>query len=113
MLGAGDRVRISGGYDAEPSWLGGRESCTGKVLRLLPGPPEGQLLVELDEPLNAEGLVATFAVLNLRYQGAAWSHRQVVHVVLCATEPRAPTWRNQPDAKWVESHATCERVSGT
>lgn len=120
-LNVGDRVRLSGGYDFEPAWLGGRDAVVGTVTRWIAGQnAEPACVVELDEPLTATGTVKTetqtvtgrVVILEQRHVGAAWVDHGTVHVELCALDPGDAPWPNRPVGAWVESHASYQRVSG-
>jgi hypothetical protein len=111
----GTAVTISGGYDFEPLWLAGKEHVAGQVEKWLPGQnTKPALVVRLDEPLTASGLVrgkrehltGEFVVLELRYAGQEWESSGTVHVELCGTEPDDKTWAEREAGAWVESHAT-------
>ena len=52
----GDRVQVSGGYDFEPRWLGGRPSVSGVVVKWVPGQNEAPgCVIRLDEVITTEG----------------------------------------------------------
>lgn len=112
---AGTLVRISGGYDFEPTWLSGADSVAGSVLKWIPGQNSAPAcVVLLDSQLTAEGDVdgrrqlrtGVHLVLELRYTGQGWEHSGTVHVELCAQEPSALRWQDREHGAWVESHAT-------
>jgi hypothetical protein len=109
--GAGDRLRLSGGYDMEPEWLGGQRYVEGVITRFIPGQNEAAAaVVKLDEPLRSGTATGEYLVLELRYVGAGWTDTQTVHVELCDFEPEAKAWQQRKQGKWVESHATCIRI---
>lgn len=116
----GVRVRLSGGYDYAPTWLGDRTAMSGTVVAWIPG--QNQLpacVVEFDEPLTAQGLTrgtkstltGRYAVLELRHVGETWRQDGVVHVELCQEMPDAAAWTERRNGAWVESNATYLVVS--
>ena len=110
-LQVGDRVELSGGYDAGSTRRGEKDEIYGTVAKFIPGqnvPPAA--LIKLDEPLAAEGVAGEFVVLELRYVGAEWKLTETVHVELCDFEPEEKRWQDRRQGKWVESHATYERL---
>jgi len=110
-LNAGDRVRVSGGYNFEPAWLAGRSSVVGTVATFIPGQNEKPAaVVTLDKPVTAEGVTGDTLVLELRYAGASWGPTETVHVELCDYTPEPKGWKDRQQGKWVESHATYERL---
>jgi len=107
----GDRIRLSGGYDMEPEWLGGHDAVMGSLAAFIPGQNrEPAALVQLDHPLEVQGITGERIVLELRYVGATWTDEGVVHVELCDFEPEAKTWSARRQGKWVESHATYTKL---
>lgn len=118
-LDVGRRIRLSGGYDFEPAWLANHGCVEGVVAAWIPGQnEEPACVVALDNPITAEGVVrdtrrevtGRYAVLELRYEGAAWGDTGVVHVELCGEMPQPKAWPDRPVGAWVESHATYELV---
>lgn len=112
-LQAGDRVRLSGGYDDLAEWLEGREFIDGEVLSFIDvtaGRPAA--VVRLSEPVSAGNFTSNIAVLHLRYDDARWSGGETVHVQLWRHVPTAADLDDQSsvDRKWVESHATYVRT---
>lgn len=108
-------MTISGGYDFEPAWLGGKQEVSGRVEKWIPGQNNQRAcVVRLDEPLTATGdvcgrrkqLTGAFLVLDLRYVGQHWETTGTAHVELCETEPDDKTWADREVGAWVESHAT-------
>ena len=73
--------------------------------------PAAAVIIRLDTPISAEGVTADVLVLALRYVGATWETTGTVHVELCDFTPERKRWRDRKQGKWVESHATYERVS--
>jgi hypothetical protein len=110
-LQTGDRIRVGGGYDMDPAWPCGRESCCATVKAFIPGQNESPaVVVELDEAVTFEGVRGKYLVLELRYSGAEWKDTETVHVELCDFEPQAKAWRYRRQGKWVESHATYRKL---
>lgn len=111
-LTAGDRVRLSGGYDMEPRWLQGKSSYTGTVCSFIPGQNSAPAaVVELEHMIQVGDAVGQTVVLDLRYSNAEWTEENVVQVELCDFIPEAKPWQSRRQGKWVESNATCSRVS--
>ena len=111
-LQLGDRIRIGGGYDAGSTWLPEGESRDATLVRFIPGQnktPAG--VFKLDTPITAEGMTGDIVVLELRYVGAKWGPSKTVHVELCDFTPEPKTWQERRRGKWVEDHATCQRLT--
>jgi hypothetical protein len=107
----GDRLLISGGYDMNPRWLCGRPSHTGIVIDLIPGQGEQPaILLKLDAPIEVNGIVGEFLVLETRYVGQGWAEKGIVHVEFCNFEPERKRWQDRRQGTWVESHAAYERT---
>lgn len=105
----GDRVRLSGGYDAEPEWLCGETGHLGQVTRFIPGQNEEPAAVVMLERRMVTGSVAgEIVVLELRYAGEKWESKGIVHVELCDFEPDDRRWQDRRQGTWVESHASYE-----
>lgn len=111
----GTPITVSGGYDFEPAWLGGKQDVTGHLEKWIPGQnTQPACVVRLDEPLTATGDVrgrreertGVFLVLEVRYVGQEWDPSGTVHVELCETEPEDKAWADREVGAWVESHAT-------
>jgi len=110
-LAVGDQVELSGGYDMEPSWLGGQSSYRGIVSAFIPGQnSQPAAVVKLGVPITADGVTGDVVVLELRYVGATWKDTETVHVELCDFVPDAKASQLRRRGKWVESHATYRRV---
>ena len=107
----GDRLLLSGGYDMSPRWLGGQHSHVGAVVDLIPGQNElPAVLLKLDAPIAVDGIAGEFLVLEARYVGQSWMSKGTVHIELCDFEPERRRWQDRRQGKWVESHATYERL---
>lgn len=110
-LQAGDRMRLSGGYSFEPAWLAGEASVEGMVAEFIPGQNNRPAaVIKLDAPITAEGITGDVLVLELRYADATWEAKGVIHVELCDFPPEPRRWRDRRQGKWVESHATYNRL---
>ena len=84
--------------------LGGSNS--GSVIAFIPGQNEAlAAMVQLDQPLTAQGVTGSIVVLELRYAGAIWSRSGTVHVELCDFMPESKPWRERRQGKWIESQA--------
>lgn len=118
----GDRVFVTGGYDYDPQWLGGREGYYG-TLDTIQG---ASALVQLDEELMLEGgswqdfglgsvaALGTVEVARGRWLvllqgwvGGTWTNPTGrLHVGLCATHPRLEDLpAGGGIGVWIESHA--------
>lgn len=102
-----DRVWVGGGYDMEPAWLRGRQGFWGTLVRFQPGGNPGcpAALVRTDDEVTFEEVAGRNLVLELRYVGAKWHDRAVVHVELCDFEVPDARPQDRRQGKWVESHA--------
>lgn len=110
-LSIGDRIRIAGGYEYEPRWLNGKPGYLGTVERFIPGQnATPAAVVKLDAPITVEGTTGDILVLELRYVGANWEAKETVHVELCDFSPEPKAWSQRQQGKWVESHASYERM---
>lgn len=111
-LAVGDRIRVGGGYDAGSTWLPQGASRDGTLVQFIPGQNEAPAaVVQLDLPITAEGVTGDTLVLELRYVGATWGRTETVHVELCDFTPEPKRWQERRQGKWVESHATYERLA--
>jgi hypothetical protein len=110
-LTAGDRVRLFGGYDMQPTWLGDADHYMGTVESFIPGQNESPAaIVRLDRPITVEGVSGEVVVLELRYVGSEWSEGGTVHVELCDFVPEPKSWPQRRQGKWVESNASYEKA---
>ena len=105
-LRPGDRIRLIGGYDPEPSWLEGAEHIDAAVEHFIPGQNDSQSLV-----VRPDNWPSDYLVLELRYVGAEWINEGVVHVERCDFMPGAKPWAERERGKWVESHASYQVLS--
>lgn len=109
----GDRVRLSGGYEPRPVWMGGQSSFEGKIVRFVPGTHEPRAaVVKLDAPIsltdvrNGKTVSGDVLVLELRFLGAEWRDSETVQVELRKTLPERKPAVERSHGLWVESHAT-------
>lgn len=113
-IDVGDRLRLSGGYDIRPEWLGGREHYPGVLTAFIPGQnEEPAAVVRLDTPITVDGVTGDTVVMETRYEGARWTEAGVVHLELCDFVPEPRRWQDRRQGKWIESHASYERVRST
>jgi hypothetical protein len=105
-LHEGDRVRLFGGYEMEPKWLGGKDAHLGRCLGFIQGQNKQRAaIIELDEKVTFGSKAGKIVVLELRYVGARWSKREVVHLELCDFLPEDKAWNERKRGDWIESHA--------
>lgn len=92
----------------EPEWLSGGAGYHGQIEKFISGQKDAMAaVVRFDQPVVTDGLIADYAVLELRYEGATWSgSRETVHVELCDFVPDDTRWQDRRQGRWVESHAT-------
>lgn len=111
---AGAPITVTGGYDFEPAWLGGRPGVTGVVGKWIQRDQgEPVCVVSLDDPLTAEGWVdgereirtGQVLVLALRYPAQTWQRTGTVYVELWQAEPPEDP-AEHPAGMRVESDAT-------
>jgi hypothetical protein len=106
-LRPGRRVRVSGGYDMDPAWLGGADGCVGTVERFIPGQNDTPaVVVRLDHAISARQTTGQVLVLELRHERASWQDGVTVHVELCSFDPEDARWQDRRRGEWIESHAT-------
>ncbi|HEX8169273.1 MAG TPA: hypothetical protein VF824_01895 [Thermoanaerobaculia bacterium] len=112
-LQVGDRIRISGGYDSPPLWLGGREYVDGSVVQFRTTDPAAKsvsAVVKLDSPITTRGFASDVVMMHLRFVNARWGQHETVHLELVSSPPAAGQEFNGEtgyDARdgWIESHA--------
>ena len=81
------------------------------ITRFIHGQNESPAVVaRLDAPISMDQITGQIVVLELRYKGAGWDHANTVHIELCDFEPESKAWKDRKQGKWIESHATCEKV---
>jgi len=108
-LREGDRIRLSGGYEMEPKWLGGKDAYLGRCLKFISGQSkQPAAVVELDETIAINSLSGNVVILELRYAGARWRKREIVHLELCDFVPENKAWNDRKRGEWIESHASYE-----
>jgi len=107
----GDRVFVSGGYDMNPRWLGGREGYSGTIDRFIPGQDQKlAAVIRIDDPITANGVTGDRLVMELRWVGASWRSGAIAHIELCDFEPEEKFWRDRRQGEWIESHATIRHL---
>ena len=105
-LRIGDCVRLSGGYDAEPKWLTGSDALVGKCISFVPSDKRRTAaVIQLDKPITFDSVSGFYVALRLRYVGARWSKREIVHVELFAAPP-VSLQEASSRGLWIESHAS-------
>ena len=67
-------------------------------------------VAHLDAPISIDQMTSQVVVLELRYKGASCVCSNTVHIGLCDFEPEAKTWKDRRQRKWIESHATYEKL---
>lgn len=109
----GDRIKLSGGYSFEPEWLAGRANVNGEVAAFMPGQNDmPAAVIKLDELINSEDVSAKLWFWNLG-MSARTGRRPALFMLSCATSCPSPRpGRIEEKEKWVESHATYERIAG-
>ena len=114
-LVVGDRVRLFGGYDMVPTWLGDRDEVFGVVERFIPGQNEQPaVIVRLDEELTVGEVTGEVVVLELGHLGTDWSTPEPrIHVELCDFEPEPRRWQERRQGAWVESHASYQLLGAS
>jgi hypothetical protein len=109
-LRVGDRIRVFGGYAADPPWLHGGVGYLGTVEGFIPeGEADVQLaaVVRLDEDITVDSVRGQVVVLHLAWLGTDWATlRPRVHVDLCDFDLSSLGWQERPHGAWAESHAT-------
>ena len=112
-LEAGQRVRVYGGYDYEPTWLeGSPDGYTGTVIEFIPGQnTEPAAVVELDDAIEVGDARGKYFVLEQGWVGVRWGQTSPrIHVELCDFKPESKRWQDRRQGAWVESHATFEAL---
>ena len=71
-LEVGDQIKLSGGYEIPPPWLGSTKSRNGKVVSFIQSPYQGKTdaVVKLDEQLSFESIFGDILILTLRFTDA-------------------------------------------
>ena len=109
----GARIMLSGGYDLQPSWLGGRDAVFGIIEAWIPGQNDNPAcVVKLDSPLTAESDVrGRRQTVTGRHADQVWGRTGTVHVELCEAMPASRPWADRTVGAWVESYASYEKIS--
>ncbi len=115
----GDRVRLSGGFEARPVWMGGQSAFDGTIVRFVPGTHEPRAaVIRLDTPIsltdvrNGKTVSGDVLVLELRFFGAEWKDSETVQVELRNTLPERKPADERSHGLWVESHAIYRVIKG-
>ena len=115
----GDRIKLFGGYDMNPSWLFGREGYTAKVLLFFDNQIDGReddssisVSIEFDEPLTLKGLTGKYGFIMGRWKDQKWENEGVVHVHITNNKITKASDITEENSRWVESHASYEKISG-
>ena len=116
-LRTGDRIKLFGGYDMDPRWLRDRDCHYATVLRFFDNRIEKRAdderlsaVIEFDERIGFEGLRGKFGVMLTRWEGQRWEDEGVVHVHLIDREIADASEMTKDNSRWMESHASYERV---
>jgi len=112
MIEIGDNIYLSGGYDYEIKWLNGNDGYNAKMIDFIPGQnDETAMLIQFEsEIITADNKKGQYTVLELRYQGAKWNNKEVVHIELCDFYPEKKTKNERKTGEWIESHATITKL---
>ena len=114
-LKIGDRIRLSGGYNREPTYLQNPPSIerTGSVINFIIGQNSSPAaLVKLDSMITGEKITGEIVVLELRYVGQTWecSGPNIVHIELCDFIPENKSWKDRKQGEWIEAAASWEKI---
>ena len=103
----GDTIKLYGGYDYEPEWLGKKDHQLATVIKFIPGQDsEPAAVVKLSQPITVESVTGEILVLELRHEGAKWFKKGTVHIELCNIIPDAVRWQDRKQGLWVEAAAS-------
>ncbi len=113
-LVVGQRVRVYGGYDAEPAWLAGSpDGYLGTVVAFIPGwDVLPSAVVEADQDIRIGSDSGRFLVLTQAWEGVPWGQSSPrVHVELCSSMPEPQSPDEREHGAWVESHASFDAIA--
>jgi len=103
----------------DPPWLKGRDCHYARILRFIDSRIEGRTgderlsaVIEFDEEIELKGLRGKFGVILGRWEGQEWEATGVVHVDLLEVEISEVSEMTRENSRWVESHASYERING-
>ena len=103
---------MSGGYESRPTWMGGKQSFDGTIVRFVPGTHEPRAaVVRLDAPIsltdvrNGKTVAGDVLILELRFLGAQWKDSETVQIELRNSLPERKPATERSHGLWVESHA--------
>ena len=103
----GDTVKLYGGYDYEPKWLGKEDHRLATVLKFIPGQDtEPAAVVKLSQPITVDSVTGEVLVLELRHEGTKWFKKGTVHIELCNFIPEDIRWQDRKQGLWVEAAAS-------
>ena len=103
----GDIVKLYGGYDYDPKWLGKEDHRLATVLKFIPGQnSEPAAVVKLSQPIAVDSVTGEVLVLELRHEGAKWFKKGTVHIELCNFIPEDIRWQDRKQGLWVEAAAS-------
>ena len=91
-LEIGTKLKLMGGYEPHPIWLGGENAYVGQIESVYPtkagSPP--LIAVRLKHPITWGNLRGDILFLKLRYANAEWEEAGVVQAYLFDSLPTAP-----------------------
>ena len=103
----GDTIKLYGGYDYEPEWLGKGGHQLATVIKFIPGQDsEPAAVVKLSQPIAVDSVTGEVLVLELRHEGAKWLKKGTVHIELCNFMPEDTRWQDRRQGLWVEAAAS-------
>ena len=108
-------MRLFGGYESTPAWLGRRDEYYAVVLDFFDNEIEGRTgderlsaSIEFDEELESDGVRGRFGYLTGRWSGQTWEAEGVAHLNLCDRDVRSASDVESARTAWLESHASYE-----
>jgi len=117
-LQVGDRIKLFGGYDMHPRWMGDKNHYVATVLGFFDNEIEGRVdderlsaSIEFDEELEFEGLTGKFGYIMGRWEKQQWLSSGIVHVHLTNVKIAEAKQITEENSRWMESHARYEVVT--
>ena len=108
----GDRLKLSDGYEYQPSWLQGTDFFLGTVSQFIEGQnSQKAMVVTLDHAITVDGNSGSIVVLELRHVGGLWIDVGIVHIELCNSLPNTANGKTRKRGVWIESHASYEKLN--
>jgi len=102
----------------DPPWLKDRQCYFATVLRFTDNKIEDRtnderlsVVIEFDHDFQFKGLKGKFGLILGRWKGQQWETEGVVHVYLLDAEIMKQEEMTRENSRWVESHASYERIS--